>query len=218
MPARTVVLLGKGSLAIRIGQWFLDSGEYTLQCVVPSVPEPAWTDSLAGWARQKELNVVESGEVGDIPGSAALNWRTDLAFSVFYSRIVQAPFIARCGRILNLHNGPLPRYRGVSPINWALKNGESTHGVTIHEITPGVDDGPVVSQLTYSIYPGFDEVRDVYERALEYGWTLFEQTMPILDRIAARPQDETKALTYRRRDNDRLAERRNFTIAESSGV
>ena len=89
---------------------------------------------------------------------------------------------------MNLHNGPLPKYRGYSPINWALKNNEREHGVTIHEITPGIDDGPVVSQLKYSIYPEFDEVIDVYKRSIEYGWTLFQQTMPLLDKIEARQQ------------------------------
>ena len=113
--------------------------------------------------------------------------------------------------MLNLHNGPLPRYRGVRPINWALKNGERSHGVTIHEVTPGVDAGPVVAQLTYSIYPEFDEVVDVYRRALEYGWALFRETMPILDRIAARPQDEQEASYYGVADLERLGERGGFT-------
>src|SRR5204862_5498551 len=99
-----------------------------------------------------------------------------------------------------------PKYRGVSPINSALKNGERMHGVTIHEITPGIDDGPIVAQVLFSIYPEHDEVVDVYDRALEYGWTLFEQTMPNLDRIEAEPQDEAEATYYSLTDNELLAE------------
>ena len=99
----------------------------------------------------------------------------------------------------------------MNPINWALKNGERSHGVTIHEISPGVDDGPIVAQVRYSIYPEFDEVVDVYERALEYGWTLFEQTMPLLDSIEAMPQDESRATTYTTREAELLGERRGFT-------
>jgi methionyl-tRNA formyltransferase len=87
------------------------------------------------------------------------------------------------------------------------------HGVTIHEITPGIDDGPIVAQLQYSIYPELDEVVDVYNRALEYGWTLFEQTIPNLDRIEAAPQDERAASYYSTADNDALGERRGFTRA-----
>ncbi len=205
--------MGKGILAVRIAEWFFRSDEYELVWVVPVVPEPTWTDSLLEWARSEDIPFVESGDYRDIPQLAEEAWRPDLAFSVFYDRIIQPPFISRCERILNLHNSPLPRYRGVSPINWALKNREERHGVTIHEITPGIDDGPILAQLEYSIYPDLDEVVDVYRRALVYGWTLFELTMPILERIRPRPQEEVAATYFTQADNDLLDERRGFTRA-----
>ena len=202
-------MLGKGDLAVRIAAWLRDSPAHDLVAVVPVVPEPAWTESITDWARDAGVPVVESGHFRDLPldgeGRAA-----ELGVSVFYDRIVDAAGIAAFGRLLNIHNGPLPRYRGVSPINWALKNGETEHGVTIHEITPGIDDGPIVAQLRYSIYPDTDEVEDVYRRALAYGWTLFEQTMPVLDSIEARPQDDAAATYYSREDDDRLGDRAGF--------
>jgi methionyl-tRNA formyltransferase len=208
---KQVVLLGKGDLSIRIAEWFSQSPDYQLQAIVPVVPEPTWTGSLASWARVHGVPVVESGHFRDLPGVRAEDWRVDLAFSVFYDKIVREWFIRKCGRILNLHNGPLPKYRGVSPINWALKNGEVEHGVTIHEITPGIDDGPIVSQVKYSIYPDLDEVIEVYRRAQEFGWLLFQQTMPLLGRIHARPQAHEQATYYSQKENDRLQERRYFT-------
>jgi len=214
MPKR-VVFLGKGTLAVHAANWFHEHSEYELACVVPVIPEPGWTDSLAAWARAHNVPVIESGHYRDIPGVQEENWRIDLAFSVFYDKIIRAWFIDKCGRILNLHNGPLPRYRGVSPINWALKNGETSHGVTIHEITPGIDDGPIVSKVEYSIYPEMDEVKTVYYRAQEFGWTLFQQTMPMLDQIPAVQQDESQALYYDSSRNPELGERRYFTREES---
>ena len=211
--ATSVVLLGKGELAVRIGEWFVESPDHDLRCVVPVIPEPAWTRSLRDWALECGVPVIESGDHRDVPGDGRA---ADLGFSVFYDKIVRADFIARFDRLLNLHNGPLPRYRGVAPINWALKNEEPEHGVTIHEITPGIDDGPVVAQVKYSIYPDVDEVEDVYARALAYGWTLFEQTMPLLDRIASRAQDELRATYYSAADHDRLGDRRSFTRAVSA--
>jgi methionyl-tRNA formyltransferase len=210
-----VVLLGKGTLAIRIADWFLSHPRYELRTIVPVIPEPAWTDSLSDWARKHDVALVESGHFKDIPDAASEHWRTDLAFSVFYDKIIKAWFIERCDRILNLHNGPLPKYRGVSPINWALKNGEALHGVTIHEITPGIDDGPIYGQVQYSIYPDLDEVKDVYARSLEYGWLLFTETMPLLDRITPRPQDHAQATYYNLGQNALLGDRRGFTRAES---
>jgi methionyl-tRNA formyltransferase len=212
VAGRRAVVLGKGTLAIRIANWFLGSADYELEHVVPVIPEPTWTESLGAWARAREVPVVESGDWRDLPGEAsAASVVHDFGISVFYDKILPAEFIGRFDRLLNLHNGPLPRYRGVSPINWALKNGETAHGVTIHELTRGVDRGPIVARLEYSIYPEFDEVADVYERALEYGWVLFSQTMPILDRIQARPQDEAQATYYSARDDELLDERSSFT-------
>jgi methionyl-tRNA formyltransferase len=212
---RSVILLGKGTLAIRIANWFLNHPRYELRTVLPVIPEPTWTDSLSRWADSKLVPIVRTGHYKDIPGVLSEEWRGDLVMSVFYDKIIKPWFIDKCSKIINLHNGPLPRYRGVSPINWALKNNESLHGVTIHEITPGIDDGPIVAQVQYSIYPEFDEVVDVYTRALEYGWLLFQQAMPILDRIQARPQDEAAALYYSTADNESLDERRGFTRAAS---
>jgi methionyl-tRNA formyltransferase len=205
------VLLGKGELAVRVAEWLRSRPEFELGLVVPVIPEPTWSDSIVGWSTAAGIPVVESGNYREIPPEMEI----DLAISIFYERIIKPDFIARCGRIINLHNSPLPRYRGVSPINWALKNGEDHHGVTLHEITPGVDDGPILAQLTYSIYPEFDEVRDVYARALVYGYVLLTQTLPLLDRIVPRPQDEGQATYFSMSDNDRLGDRRDFTRAES---
>ncbi len=203
--------MGQGSLAIRIAEWFCTSDEYELMQIVPVVPEPTWTDSFIVWADKKGIPIIASGHYKDIALVDHEDEKTDLVFSVFYNKIVKKWFIDRCTKILNLHNAPLPRYRGVSPINWALKNNESKHGVTIHEISPGIDDGPIYAQLEYSIYPEFDEVIDVYRRTLEYGWVLFCQTMPILDKISPRPQDHQLATYYSAKQKDLLGERRDFT-------
>lgn len=215
---KRVAVLGKGTLAIRIADWFHRAGGYELVAIVPVVPEPTWTDSLTAWADERALGYVRSGHYRDIDDVVEEAFRLDLVVSATYDRIIEPWFIAKCRRILNIHNSPLPRYRGVSPINWALKNGERMHGVTIHEITPGIDDGPIVAQLLYSIYPEVDEVIDVYRRAIEYGWVLFQQTIPILDRIEAAPQDDESSTYYSRADDARLGDRRSFTRAESREV
>lgn len=212
---RTTVVMGKGDLAIRVANWFLQSKEYHLCSVVPVIPEPKWAPSLKEWAKENGVPVMESGHYKDLPELAETR-KIDLAVSIFYDKIIREWFIKRCARIINLHNGPLPKYRGVSPINWALKNEEVEHGLTIHEITPGIDDGPIIGQLKYSIHPEFDEVIDVYKRSIEYGWVLFQQTLPLLDKIRPRVQDDSAATYYSKHDNPRLAERSNFTRETST--
>ncbi len=58
----------------------------------------------------------------------------------------------------------------------------------------------------------------MYNRALEYGWTLFQQTMPVLDRITPRPQDESAATYYNAKQKPLLGERRRFTRGQSLAV
>ncbi len=53
MNKKNVVLLGKGSLAIKVANWFFENEN--LVAVVPDMPEPTWTDSLAEWAKSKNV-------------------------------------------------------------------------------------------------------------------------------------------------------------------
>ena len=47
--------------------------------------------------------------------------------------------------ILNSHFSLLPKYRGSNPIRTSILNGDDTSGVTIIRITPGLDDGPILT-------------------------------------------------------------------------
>ena len=207
MSSSSVAVLGKGSLAIKIANWFEESPDWNPVHVCPVLPEPDWTASLRDWAAtQPGVKACTFDQLDDY----------DLVFSCYYDRILDGEFIERHGRVLNLHNGPLPRYRGVNPINWALKNDEREHGVTIHEIEEGVDTGPIVSQVRFSIWPEIDEVRDVYERCLVFGWHLFTQTMPRLQQIEADPQNDAEASYYDRSMGSMLDERAGWTRAEEA--
>jgi len=199
--------LGKGSLSIRIAEWFLKNKDFELVNIVPVVPEPAWMESLIDWAKRNGISYVDSGDYNDIKNANEKSWEIDLVFSCYYDKKIKSSFISKCGKILNLHNAPLPRYGGILPINWALKNNEKKHGVTIHEITEVLDGGPIISKIEFPIYPSFDEVEDVYKRVIEYAWVLFKETMPILYKIKPEPQDSNQALYYSDKDSNLLGDR-----------
>jgi methionyl-tRNA formyltransferase len=48
--------------------------------------------------------------------------------------------------VLNIHPSSLPRYRGPAPELWAIRNGDSSIGVTIHRMDEGLDTGPILAQ------------------------------------------------------------------------
>jgi methionyl-tRNA formyltransferase len=203
-----VVLLGKGALAIKAAEWIRDN--HNLECVVPDMPEPKWTDSLNFWSKENEIITVESGDYNDIDEKIQI----DLAISIFYGKIFKADFINRCSNIINLHNAPLPKYRGVRPINWALKNNEDHHGITIHKVHEGIDNGDILGKIVYPIYPDVEEVVDVYNKALEYGFVLFKDVMSKIDYCLTNATAQDTAgetpTHYSSKENSLLGERSGF--------
>ncbi len=40
---KNVIIMGKGDLAVKVANWFLNSDKYEIKCVVPNSPESTWT-------------------------------------------------------------------------------------------------------------------------------------------------------------------------------
>ena len=66
---------------------------------------------------------------------------------IINKEVVNAPRIG----CFNMHPGPLPRYAGLNAVSWAIYRGETSHGVTIHKMEPGIDTGPIVYQDLFEI-------------------------------------------------------------------
>lgn len=49
-------------------------------------------------------------------------------------------------KVINTHPSLLPRYRGIHSLAWAIINGESTLGFTVHIMNENIDDGPIIWQ------------------------------------------------------------------------
>jgi methionyl-tRNA formyltransferase len=69
---------------------------------------------------------------------------------------------------LNIHSSLLPAYRGQDANFWVLAKGEKTTGVTIHYITPGIDDGDILLQEKIHIQDSWS-LHDLYMSALMTG-------------------------------------------------
>ncbi len=76
----------------------------------------------------------------------------DLLVSMSYDQIYK-PEILSIPKVasINCHAGALPFYRGRNIINWALINGEKEIGVTVHEISPGIDEGDIIVQEFFPV-------------------------------------------------------------------
>ena len=76
----------------------------------------------------------------------------DLICLAGFMRILSADFIARWpDRIINIHPSLLPAYKGLDTHERAIAAGETQSGCSVHVVTPGMDEGPVILQKTVPV-------------------------------------------------------------------
>jgi methionyl-tRNA formyltransferase len=76
----------------------------------------------------------------------------DLLISVAGNEIFKKPLIDLAPKgCLNLHTALLPKYRGLMPSFWVLKNNESKTGVSVFFVDEGIDSGPILVQKELKI-------------------------------------------------------------------
>lgn len=97
-----------------------------------------------------------------------------------------------------LHPSPLPKYKGGSPLQHQIINGEREGAVTLFFMTERLDDGDILSQDSFSLDGDLD---DILRRIEDIG---AESTIKTLDRLQkgekfAKPQDSKAATVYKRR-------------------
>lgn len=79
----------------------------------------------------------------------------DIVCLAGFMRVLTAGFVSQFeGRMLNIHPSLLPKYKGLHTHARALEAGDTEHGCTVHEVTPRLDDGPVLGQARVPVLPG----------------------------------------------------------------
>ena len=112
-------------------------------------------------------------------------------FSFYYRNMVKAELLSipRLGA-LNLHGSLLPKYRGRVPVNWAVINGESQTGATLHYMVEKPDAGDIVDQEPVGI-AFTDTARDVFGKVTDAAVALLARAWPLLlqEKAARRPMN-----------------------------
>ncbi len=107
----------------------------------------------------------------------------------------------------NLHSSFLPELRGGTSIIWAIKQGYTKTGVTLHEVTEGVDDGDIVFQEIVPI-DFWDTQGSLYEKITQKKVHLlikFLKNIADGKQIIKKPQNHSKATyIHKRKDTDGL--------------
>ncbi|MFD9516278.1 formyltransferase family protein [Streptomyces sp. NPDC059979] len=112
-----------------------------------------------------------------------------IVWSLNNRQIFREPLLRADGlRILNIHNGLLPRHRGLPSVAvlFALLHGDAEYGATAHEVDAGIDTGPVLAEHRFPIGPE-DRYHHVMLRGIRACHALFEQILPAVAAGTAHP-------------------------------
>lgn len=121
--------------------------------------------------------------------------KPELVVVVAYGKILPSDFLnyPKYGCI-NIHASILPKYRGASPIHFAVLNGDEETGVTAQQMNEGVDTGDIlhVNKAPIGIN---DTTEKMYEVLAPLGAQVLMETIGLLEKGALAPvkQDDSKA-------------------------
>lgn len=105
--------------------------------------DPIYANNVDGYSEKRNNHTLDE-----------LAADSDLILSLGYWRIISGDVIRSVPLgILNLHHSHMLKYRGRHTATWAILNGETHHGTTLHYMSDKLDDGPILDSRKVFIEP-----------------------------------------------------------------
>lgn len=146
---------------------------------------------------------LPAGEINSAGCMAHLRYLSPDAVAVFGSSLLREPLLETVrGRVLNMHLGLSPYYRGSGTNFWPFYNEEPEYvGATIHWIDLGIDTGPIIHQGRPQIERG-DNPHSIGCKAIIVGTELMIQSLREIEQgtVQSHLQKEGVGRLYRRKD------------------
>jgi methionyl-tRNA formyltransferase len=167
--------------------------------------EEIWWRPCSELARQHGIAVFETDKVDTAWQERVAAMQPSILYSFFYRNLLPAALlnIAPLGSF-NLHTSLLPKYRGRSPVNWMIINGEREAGVTLHHMIARADAGDIVAKRAVEISED-DTALTLYHKLVPLGASIIREYHPlIVAGLAPRWVQDLSAGSYfgRRRPED----------------
>jgi UDP-4-amino-4-deoxy-L-arabinose formyltransferase/UDP-glucuronic acid dehydrogenase (UDP-4-keto-hexauronic acid decarboxylating) len=143
--------------------------------------ENIWFNSVAELASSKGIPVYAPEDVNHPVWVEKIRaMQPEMIFSFYYRNMLKADLLNIPAKgCVNLHGSLLPKYRGRVPINWALINGESETGVTLHYMTDKPDAGNIIAQERIAI-EDCDTAKTLHLKAAKASGELLNNTLPAI--------------------------------------
>jgi methionyl-tRNA formyltransferase len=194
-----VVVCGKSFIACNTVRYLFDVEKVFKAgfglAIVSTTSDPGvdtWEPSLK---RTADLLALEKYEhYTEVPFAEG-----DILLSVQYDKIIRTTAL-NGAQAFNVHFSKLPQYRGCFPSVLPLRNGETHAGVSLHVLTDGIDDGPVIDQAIFDL-PDFITSYELYRLYNSHGYELVKDNLQsLLDgSFMALAQDDGAATYFNRK-------------------
>ncbi len=149
------------------------------------------------YSREHEIPVIQPQKIRKDPQAFKTieNAAPDLNVVVAYGQIIPSEMIYLPPyNTINVHFSLLPKYRGASPVQWALRKGENKTGITIFELNEKMDEGPILAQTEVSIRSE-ENAGELLQRMAQIGAEFLADTVSRISELTPKPQNHAEA-TY----------------------
>lgn len=141
-------------VAIPTLNWLITS-EHQLLSVITQPDRPAGRGRtlkesvISEWARENDVPCFKPASVTE---TATLIEGADVLLTIGYGVLLPEELLSiPVHGCLNLHFSLLPRWRGAAPVQRAIEAGDSVSGVTVFQLDPGMDTGPIYSVKRFAL-------------------------------------------------------------------
>jgi methionyl-tRNA formyltransferase len=188
------VVFAYHDVGVRCLRALLEAG-VRVPLVVTHRDDPAegrWFGSVAALSRSRGIETLEDPDAAEVQRRLQ-SLQPDFIFSFYYRRMLPAEWLAAAKRGgYNVHGSLLPKYRGRSPVNWAVLHGERETGATLHEMTAKPDAGRIVDQERVPIGAD-DSAIEVMRRVTDAAEALLRRSIAPLAAGTARLREQDLA-------------------------
>jgi methionyl-tRNA formyltransferase len=145
------------------------------------------------------LSITKLAEQHNVPVIASLDEmpEVDYIYSVQYHDILKPFHIQKAKKIaLNLHMAPLPEYRGCNQFSFAIAEGKTEFGTTIHQMDANIDHGAILFEKRFAI-PDNIWVEELYETTFNESLDLFIETLRSILNGSYKPISQSSLINER---------------------
>jgi methionyl-tRNA formyltransferase len=127
------------------------------------------------------------------------SYNPDLLISILGNQIFKRPLIDLAPKgCINLHTSLLPKYRGLMPTFWVMKNNEECTGVSVFFVNDGIDSGPIIVQEKVKI--GEKTQQQLIKETKQIGMNLILKSIDLIDKnelkLIENPENEKSYFSF----------------------